>query len=57
MTCPVCGGDTKVIDSRPSEDSVQRRRKCLECDHRFNTIEIDKDFYDNIRFLGGETSG
>lgn len=45
MTCPVCGGDTKVIDSRPSEDSVQRRRKCLECDYRFNTIEIDMDLY------------
>lgn len=49
MTCPVCGGSTQVVDSRSSEDSVQRRRECKECGHRFNTIEIDKDLYENSR--------
>lgn len=35
MNCPKCDGDTQVLDSR----SYWRRRKCLNCSHRFNTIE------------------
>lgn len=45
MTCPVCGGRVIVIDSRPSEDSIYRRRRCIECDYRFSTIEIEADIY------------
>ena len=48
MTCPECGADTKVIDSRPCEDSTYRRRKCRECGNRFSTIEIDADYYDTL---------
>ena len=42
MKCPYCGfEDTKVIDSRPSEDgsTIRRRRECLECYKRFTTYE------------------
>lgn len=42
MRCPVCGFlDSKVIDSRPSEDglSIRRRRECLSCERRFTTYE------------------
>ncbi len=42
MRCPVCGYlDSKVIDSRPSEDglSIRRRRECLSCERRFTTYE------------------
>ena len=46
MTCPYCGcSDTRIVDSRKREDSVFRRRKCIECGKRFNTIEIDYDLY------------
>lgn len=48
MTCPHCGGDTKVIDSRPNEDSVQRRRECLSCKQRFSTTEIDLQLYTKL---------
>lgn len=48
MTCPYCGGDTKVIDSRPSEDSVHRRRECLVCKERFSTTEIDMQMYEKL---------
>ena len=48
MTCPVCGGDTIVLDSRPRPDTVHRRRKCLNCDHRFSTYEVDKELYDKL---------
>jgi transcriptional repressor NrdR len=39
MKCPACGcGESKVTDSRPSENSsIRRRRECLECKHRFTT--------------------
>ncbi len=42
MKCPFCGSDnTKVIDSRPTEDnsSIRRRRQCDECNKRFTTYE------------------
>ena len=42
MKCPYCGEqDSKVIDSRHSEDgtSIRRRRECLSCQKRFTTYE------------------
>ena len=42
MKCPVCGyTESKVIDSRPSEEgsSIRRRRECLSCQNRFTTYE------------------
>ncbi len=42
MKCPFCGAeDTKVIDSRGSEDSlvIKRRRQCIVCGKRFTTVE------------------
>lgn len=42
MKCPYCGfEDTRVIDSRPSEDgiSIRRRRLCEDCGKRFTTYE------------------
>ena len=48
MNCPNCGGKTHVVDSRPNEDSVERRRECVECKIRFNTIEIDADYYEKL---------
>ena len=53
MKCPFCGKDnTKVIDSRPTDDSaIRRRRQCDACGKRFTTYEkIEK----NRRF-GSET--
>ena len=42
MRCPYCGADeSKVIDSRPTEDGekIRRRRECLSCEKRFTTYE------------------
>lgn len=42
MKCPYCGyTESKVIDSRPAEDSekIRRRRECLSCGRRFTTYE------------------
>lgn len=42
MKCMYCGAtDSKVIDSRQSEDgtSIRRRRECIACGKRFTTYE------------------
>ena len=42
MKCPFCETpDTKVIDSRPTEDghAIRRRRECEVCGKRFTTYE------------------
>jgi len=69
MKCPICGfADSKVIDSRPVEDSnsIRRRRECQSCQKRFTTYEIieafqpvivkkdgTKEYFDKNKLLGG----
>lgn len=46
MRCPSCGFlESKVVDSRPSDDgtSIRRRRECLSCGTRFTTYERPGD--------------
>ena len=43
MKCPFCAcGESKVIDSRPTDDNerIRRRRECTDCRKRFTTYEI-----------------
>ena len=43
MHCPYCRHtDTKVLDSRVSEDgtAIRRRRRCESCEKRFTTVEL-----------------
>ena len=40
MKCPYCGyPESKVVDSRPAETRIKRRRECLACEKRFTTYE------------------
>lgn len=42
MRCPFCANpDTKVVDSRPTEEgqAIRRRRECESCYKRFTTYE------------------
>lgn len=42
MKCPFCEfPDSKVLDSRSTEDNeqIRRRRECLKCGNRFTTYE------------------
>lgn len=42
MKCPFCGCvESKVIDSRPTDDGekIRRRRECIGCQKRFTTFE------------------
>lgn len=43
MKCPYCScEDSKVIDSRPTDEGerIRRRRECTRCGKRFTTYEI-----------------
>lgn len=41
MICPFCGfSESKVIDSRPKDDRIKRRRECVKCGARFTTFEF-----------------
>lgn len=69
MKCPYCGElESKVIDSRPTEDGekIRRRRECLLCGKRFTTYEIvetvplmvikkdrSRQVFDRQKLLGG----
>ena len=41
MQCPVCQSDSKVLDTRwvEEENSIRRRRECINCGKRFITYE------------------
>ncbi|MGI8925837.1 MAG: transcriptional regulator NrdR [Tepidiformaceae bacterium] len=40
MRCPYCHfRDSKVTDSRGSDDGIRRRRQCIACGERFTTTE------------------
>ena len=40
MICPYCSREeTKVVDKRDSKGVTKRRRECLKCGKRFNTLE------------------
>ncbi|MBQ7922141.1 MAG: transcriptional repressor NrdR [Clostridia bacterium] len=69
MKCPSCGSrESKVIDSRPVEEnnSIRRRRECLDCHMRFTTYEVidayqpvvikkdgSKELFDKNKLLSG----
>jgi transcriptional repressor NrdR len=59
MFCPFCSApDTKVIDSRLTEDGVQvrRRRECVSCLERFSTVEAPALVLPNIIKKDGRRS-
>lgn len=45
MHCPVCQGDSKVLDTRwmEEENSIRRKRECILCGKRFITHEKIED--------------
>lgn len=46
MICPKCNSLTAVTDSRPMvSGGVRRRRECLQCGHRFSTLETQEQFH------------
>lgn len=40
MKCPKCGGKLRVVDSRPLQEGVWRRRKCAKGHLSYTTEEF-----------------
>lgn len=57
LICSKCGSQmVAVIDGRVSPDGVfKRRRKCLNCDARYNTYEITERDYEELARVKGLT--
>ena len=69
MKCPYCfHTDSKVIDSRPTDEGekIRRRRECINCQKRFTTYEVvettpimvvkkdkSREAFDRDKLLGG----
>ena len=50
MICPKCKSDNlKIVDTRSDDASTRRRRLCLDCGVRFNTLEVIDYEYDNLK--------
>lgn len=44
MRCPKCKSyNQRIVDSRPANNTVKRRRECLDCGFRFNTVEFSNE--------------
>lgn len=51
MNCPRChSSSTKVLESRPSDLNKRRRRECMDCEHRFATLEITLEEYRGLKY-------
>ena len=49
MKCESCKNEqTEVIDSRPSGETIRRRRRCVGCGHRFTTREVSAKFVEEV---------
>lgn len=49
MKCPICGEQSKVMESRDGGKTVIRRRKCKACSQIFYTEEKRIDYYDGCQ--------
>ena len=49
MNCPKCGRWMSVVDSRPHEDTVRRRRRCKSCGKKLSTYEVSRDQLDFVK--------
>lgn len=58
MTCPDCGAETKVVDSRTtSNNHIRRKRECLTCKKRHTTYEFYREeviLPADLKWLGAE---
>lgn len=46
MKCPKCGGRGDILDCRETDYGKRRKHECLQCKHRFQTVELLKRDYD-----------
>lgn len=54
MLCPECDSKTRVVDSRPVETLVARKRVCKSCGYSFYTEEVEVEDNEALRFFYAE---
>lgn len=45
MKCD-CGGKTEVVQTMPIQDTIKRRRKCVDCKKLLHTLEVRAEVLD-----------
>jgi len=40
MLCPKCNGKSEVVDSRPYQGTIRRKRNCPKCKYNYRTLEV-----------------
>ena len=40
MLCPKCNGKSEVVDSRPYQGTIRRKRNCPKCKYSYRTLEL-----------------
>jgi transcriptional regulator NrdR len=55
MKCIYCGNDnSRVVDTRDTDESIRRRRECKNCDRRFTTYETAESLKITVEKREGE---
>ena len=56
IKCPICGGKTNIINSRPLKNytEIRRRRICYNCSFRFTTFETFEPVSDSFKKIWKE---
>lgn len=49
MKCGVCGGESRVVDSRETKGWIRRRRECERCGARWTTFEMPGEEMETVR--------
>ena len=61
MKCPKCKTKMSVVETRPSDEFVARRRKCPKCKYSVHTMESiklgDEAWYEAGKALRWERQG
>ena len=56
MQCPKCNAyGLACSDSRPYNETIRRRRRCMNCGYRFSTVEISVEDYRKLKDKEPET--
>ena len=47
--CPACGAGSKILQSKARTVLTYKRRECSRCNEIWSTVEITKEYYDELK--------
>jgi transcriptional repressor NrdR len=52
MNCPICNApDARVMRTLDQGATIERRRRCDKCGHRYDTLELDAQQIEKLKSL------